>query len=211
MKKFRKSKFFQIKSFLKSLSLLFSQQEAHRPMIDSNNVSYISQKIPRTRDGSVDFGKSKEIEYGFARNPQQIGERALRQDMLMQNPGNMYHEKVKRHYSEPGPDSLPSKISKIADTASQKFISPEVFKKLTQEREIEMNSMSSKPENRFPDQNTEKQCKICNRPAQYLCSGCRKAWYCSQECQVCFYSHLFCFGDSLITVTSKMYYIEFYE
>ena len=27
-------------------------------------------------------------------------------------------------------------------------------------------------------------CSICSKDAQYLCSGCRKVWYCSQDCQV---------------------------
>lgn len=28
-------------------------------------------------------------------------------------------------------------------------------------------------------------CKRCNAEAQFLCSGCRGSWYCSQKCQVC--------------------------
>ena len=27
-------------------------------------------------------------------------------------------------------------------------------------------------------------CKLCDNEAQFLCSGCRVAWYCSQKCQV---------------------------
>lgn len=32
--------------------------------------------------------------------------------------------------------------------------------------------------------NQNNRCKICGQPSQFLCSGCRSAWYCSQECQV---------------------------
>ena len=29
-------------------------------------------------------------------------------------------------------------------------------------------------------------CKLCDKGAQFLCSRCRDAWYCSEECQVIF-------------------------
>ena len=29
-------------------------------------------------------------------------------------------------------------------------------------------------------------CETCSRPAKFVCSGCVKAAYCSEECQVCF-------------------------
>ena len=32
------------------------------------------------------------------------------------------------------------------------------------------------------------QCANCGGEAIYLCSGCRKIWYCSQECQVSYFS-----------------------
>lgn len=32
---------------------------------------------------------------------------------------------------------------------------------------------------------SRKKCLICPQSAQFLCSGCKTAWYCSKECQVC--------------------------
>jgi len=52
----------------------------------------------------------------------------------------------------------------------------QVFSPRDQQRKVMSPKGNANTENRS--------CKLCNEEAQFLCSGCRGSWYCSQKCQL---------------------------
>ncbi|XP_066928477.1 uncharacterized protein [Clytia hemisphaerica] len=141
---------------------------------------FFSHKIPRTRDGSLDFGRSKPVDYSFLdySNPNfQAREAALHN--TLKRPGSAHvppsetMAKLQRrsppHEFLPGKHRLPDAIPVPKPPGA-----PDINH--YEEKWRALSSSSDSTEKRF--------CSICNKDAQYLCSGCRKVWYCSQECQL---------------------------
>lgn len=142
--------------------------------LDATVPRFYSHKIPRTRNGSLDFGRSKPVDYSFLDYSASIRERE----------GLPTHEEIslKRASSTNPPDPL-NKFPRRSPP--QTYVSAELYKRLSQD-EINQKEKTEQFNDRHKTQeDTEKRhCKICSKDAQYLCSGCRKAWYCSQKCQV---------------------------
>ena len=86
----------------------------------------------------------------------------------------------------PSPDNPGENCGKIS-RSPQTYISAELYKRLSQD---EIKQAEEKEEDtiddkwKTPENNEKRFCKICEKEAQFLCSGCRRAWYCSQICQV---------------------------
>lgn len=140
---------------------------------------FFSHKIPRTRDGSLDFGRSKPVDYSF----------------LDYNNPNFHEREAALHNPLKRPSSAHNAAS--AETMakfqrrsppSQEFLAakhrlPDPATIAKHPGRSEANHYDEKWRN-LEGNGSEKRCNICSKDAQYLCSGCRKVWYCSPECQV---------------------------
>lgn len=165
-------------NFIMLYTFCFLQIESGH--FDPTIPRFFSHKIPRTRDGSLDFGRSKPVDYSFLdySNPNfQAREAALHNPL--KRPGSAHippsetMTKLQRrsppHEFLPGKHRLPDAIPVPKPPGA-----PDINH--YEEKWRALSSSSDSTEKRF--------CSICNKDAQYLCSGCRKVWYCSQECQV---------------------------
>jgi MYND finger. len=150
-------------------------QEANH--FDPTIPRFFSHKIPRTRDGSLDFGRSKPVDYSFLdySNPN-IHEREAALHNSLKRPSSAHTSsetmaKLVRH--SPPHDFLANK-HRLAEAVN---LAKHPGRNETNPYEDKWRVLEGS-EKRF--------CSICNKDAQYLCSGCRKVWYCSRECQVRF-------------------------
>ena len=129
---------------------------------------FYSRKIPRTRDGTLDFGRSKPVDYSFL-------------DHVGCQPSM---DSLKRTASVPlsaSAQAPPVKMSRLSP--AQRYISAELYRRLSQD-EPKPPKPSSSGTGSKKSESEKRYCKICEKEAQFLCSGCRNSWYCSQKCQV---------------------------
>lgn len=151
-------------------------KEAEVSHFDASIPRFFSHKIPRTRDGSLDFGRSKPVDYSF---------------LDYSNPGFREREAtlgnpLKRPHSAHTSSEIISKL--------QRRSSPQGAYLMNKQRMQQENpgkhpgkSASVNPYEekwRVLGEKEKRFCNICNKDAQYLCSGCRNVWYCSQDCQL---------------------------